>query len=50
MLRGERIVKDITEGRMEEKKVKGKPRSRMLDESIVSSSGDMKRKAENRDE
>jgi hypothetical protein len=35
---------------MEEKRLRGKPRKKLLDELIVSSYGDMKRKAEEREE
>jgi len=38
------------EGRMEGKRPRGRPRNGMLDELMVKSYGNMKRKAENRDE
>src|ERR1041385_1407630 len=50
VLRGEGILKDVIEGRMEWKRGKGRPRMGMLDELIVNSFEDMKRRAENREE
>ena len=49
-LRGEGILKDVIEGRMEGKKRTGRPIVMMLDELTLSSYGDMKRRAENRTE
>jgi hypothetical protein len=48
VLRGDGLLKKVTEGRMEGKRGRGKPRIGMLDELIVRSYGDMKRMAENR--
>jgi hypothetical protein len=48
--KGESILKAVLDGRMEGKRTRGKPRKRMLDELIVSTYGDMKRKAEKRQE
>jgi len=51
VLRGEGLLREVMEGRMEGKRVRGRPRKGMLDEVLVESSYDnMKRKAENRDE
>ena len=48
-LRGEGLLRDVIEGRMEGKRTRGRPRSGMLDDLILTSYGDMKRRAENRD-
>jgi len=50
MLRGDGLLREVMEGRMEGKRLRGSPRKGMLDELIVKSYGKMKRKAENRDE
>jgi len=50
ILRGEGSLREVIEGRMEGKRGRGRPRKGMLDDLVVSSYGDMKRKAENRDE
>jgi len=49
-LRSEGLLREIMEGRMEGKRVRSKPRNEMLDELMVESYGNMKRKAENRDD
>jgi hypothetical protein len=43
-------LKEVIEGRMESSRGKGRPRCGMLHELKVSTYGDMKRKAEDRDE
>jgi len=48
VLRGDGLLKEVMEGRMEGKRGRGRPRIGMLDELIVESYGDMKRMAENR--
>jgi len=50
ILRGESLMKEVVEGRMEGKRTRGRPRKGMLDDLIGSSFGDMKRRAENREE
>jgi len=52
VLRSEGLLREIMEGRMEGKRVRvrSKPRNEMLDELMVESYGNMKRKAENRDD
>jgi len=50
VLRGDGLLREVMEGRMEGKRKRGRPRKGMLDELIVESYGNMKRKAENRDE
>jgi len=44
------LLKDVMEGRMEGKRVRGRPRKGMLDELLMESCGNMKRKVENRNE
>jgi len=50
VLRGEGFLRAVMEGRMEGRRVRGRPRKGMLDELLVESYGNMKRKAENRNE
>jgi len=51
VLKGEGLLREVMEGRMEGKRVRGRPRKEMLDELLVELSyGNMKRKVENRDE
>ena len=50
ILRGDGIVKEVIEGRMEGKRSRGRPRAGMLDDLVVVSYGDTKRRAENRGE
>ena len=50
VLRGDGLLREVMEGRMEGKRPRGRPRKGMLDEVLVESYGNMKRKAENRDE
>lgn len=50
ILRGEGLVREVIEGRMEGKRSRGRPRTGMLDDLIVKSYGDTKRRAENRNE
>jgi len=50
VLRGEGLLKDVVEGRMEGKRARGRPRKGMLYELMVESYGIMKRKAKNRGE
>ena len=47
ILRGDGIVKEVIEGRMEGKRSRGRPRAGMLDDLVVVSYGDTKRRAEN---
>ena len=48
ILRGDGIVKEVIEGRMEGKRSIGRPRAGMLDDLVVVSYGDTKRRAEDR--
>ena len=48
VLRGDGLLKDVIEGRMEGKRSRGRPRLGMLDDLITHSYVDMKRKAEDR--
>ena len=48
ILRGDGIVKEVIEGRMEGKRSRGRPRTGMLDELVVVSYGDSKRWVDNR--
>ena len=48
VLRGEGLLREVMEGRMEGKRPRGRPRKGMLDELLVESYDNMKRKAENR--
>jgi len=50
VLRGDGLLREVTEGRMEGKRPRGRPRKGMLDELLVKSYDNMKRKAENRDD
>ena len=50
VLRGEGLMRDVMEGRMEGKKSRGRPRIGMLDGLIGKTYGDMKRRAEDRDD
>jgi len=50
VLRGDGLLKEVIEERMEGKRTQGRPRTGMLDELSGRSYGDMKRRAENRDE
>ena len=46
VVRGGGILKEVLEGRMEREKPRGRTRKKMLDDLILSSYGDTKRKAE----
>lgn len=48
VLRGEGLLLEVTEGRFEGKRGKGRPRVKMLDDMIEDSYASMKRKAQNR--
>jgi hypothetical protein len=48
VLQGEGLMRDVMEGRMEDKRSRGRPRTEMLDDLIGKTYGDMKRKAEDR--
>ena len=48
VLRGDGLLREVIEGRMEGKRPRGRPRIGMLDELKEGSFGDMKRRAENR--
>jgi hypothetical protein len=50
IVRGDGVLKEVMEGRMEGKKTRGRPRTGMLTELIRGSYGKMKRMAENREE
>ena len=50
VMRGEGILKEVMEGRMEGRRTTGRPRKGMLDELIATSYVDMKRRTENRAE
>ena len=50
VLREDGLLREVTEGRMEGKRSRGRPRNGMLDELLVGSYRDMKRLAENRSE
>src|ERR1043165_4914434 len=49
VLRGEGLLKEVIEGRMEGKRIRGRPRLGMLDDLIAHSYVDMKRKTEDRE-
>ena len=49
-MRGEELLKEVIEGKMKGKRTRGRPRKGMLDELIGSWYGDMKRRAEDREE
>ena len=48
VLRGEGLLKEVVEGKMEGKRPRGRPRKGMLDELKKGSYIDMKRRAEDR--
>ncbi len=48
VLRGDGLLKEVIEGRMEGKRIRGRPRMGMLDDLITDSYVDMKRRAEDR--
>ena len=48
-MRGEGLLKQVMEGRMEGKRPRGRPRIGMIDDLIENSYVEMKRRAENRD-
>ena len=48
VLRGNGMLKEIIQGRMEGKRTRGRPRFGMLSDLITSSYGEMKREAEDR--
>ena len=48
VLRGDGLLKEVIEGRMEGSRPRGRPRLGMLDDLITSSYVDMKRKTEDR--
>ena len=50
VLRGDGLMKEVMEGRMEGKRGRGRPRAGMLDNLIEDSYVEMKRRAENREE
>ena len=47
--RGDDLMKLVLEGRMEGKRARVRPRMGMIDDVLVETYGDMKRKAENRE-
>src|SRR6478609_9650886 len=49
VVRGDGLMKLVLEGRMEEKRTRGRPRMGMIDDVLDETYGDMKRKAENRE-
>ena len=49
VVRGDRLMKLVLEGKMEEKRSRGRPRMDMIDDVLDETYGDMKRKAENRE-
>ena len=49
VVRGEGLLKQVMEGRMEGKRPRGRPRIGMIDDLIENSYVEMKRRAENRD-
>ena len=49
VLRGDGLLKEVIEGRMEGKRIRGRPRLGMLDDLISHSYVDMKRKTEDRE-
>src|SRR6476619_4953810 len=49
VVRGDGLMKLVLEGRMEEKRPMGRPRMGMIDDVLDETYGDMKRKAENRE-
>src|ERR1044071_8145793 len=49
VLRGDGLLKEVIEGRMEGKRIRGRPRLGMLDDLITHSYADMKRKIEDRE-
>ena len=48
VLRGNGLLREVIEGRMEGRRVRGRPRKGMLDEIITGTYADMKRRAEDR--
>ena len=50
VIRGEGLIKEVIEGRMEGKRVRGRPRQGMLNDLIMHSYVDMKRKTEDREQ
>ena len=49
VVRGDGLMKLVLEGRTEGKVPRGRPRMRMIDDILDETYGDMKRKAENRE-
>ena len=49
IVRGEGLLKDVLEGRMEGRRTRGRPRKGMIDDLKEGSYGDMKRRAEDRE-
>ena len=49
VLRGDGLMKEVLEGRMEGKRTRGRPRLGMLDDLITHSYVDMKRRTEDRE-
>src|SRR6476619_8129788 len=49
VVRGDGLMKMVLEGRMEGKRPRGRPRKGMIDDVLDEPYGDMKRKAENRE-
>src|SRR6476659_3651088 len=49
VVRGDGLMKLVLEGRMEGKRPRGRPRMGMIDDVLDETYGDMKRKAENRE-
>src|SRR6476469_8555561 len=49
VVKGDGLMKLVLEGRMEGKRLRGRPRMRMIDDVLDDTHGDMKRKAENRE-
>ena len=49
IVRGDSLMKLVLEGRLEGKRMRGRPRMGMIDDLVEESYGVMKRRAENRD-
>src|SRR6476661_7106317 len=49
IVRGDGLIKLVLEGRLEGKRMRGRPRMGMIDDLVEESYGVMKRRAENRD-